>query len=63
LFLVGCKGKVLVIGYKLLEDVDLLFKISDLLLVIGRVLFASLDDLFDTLSLNLDSVEVLISTQ
>ena len=54
---------MLVIGYKLLEDVDLLFKISDLLLVIGRVLFASLDDLFDTLSLNLDSVEVLISTQ
>jgi len=54
---------VLVIGDQFLEDVDLLLKVSDLLLIVRRVLLAGLYDLFDTLALDLDSVEVLVGSQ
>jgi hypothetical protein len=54
---------VLVIGDQFLEDVDLLLKVSDLLLIVRRVLLAGLYDLFNTLALDLDSVEVLVGSQ
>jgi hypothetical protein len=54
---------VLVIGDQFLEDVDLLLKVSDLLLIVRGVLLAGLYDLFDTLALDLDAVEVLVGSE
>ena len=54
---------MLVIGDQFLEDVDLLLEVPDLLLIVRRVLLAGLYDLFNTLALDLDSVEVLVGSQ
>jgi hypothetical protein len=63
LLLVGSRGKVLMVRNQLLENIDLLLKAPDLLLIVRRVLFASLDNLLNTLALDLNSVQVFVGSQ
>jgi len=46
-----------------LEDIYLLFQVSNLFLVVRRVLLTGLDDLLDTLSFDFNTVKVLIGTK
>jgi hypothetical protein len=63
LLLVGSRGKVLMVRNQLLENIDLLLKAPDLFLIVGRVLFASLDNLLNTLALDLNSVQIFVGSQ
>jgi hypothetical protein len=63
LLLVGSRGKVLMVRNQLLENIDLLLKAPDLFLIVRRVLFASLDNLLNTLALDLNSVQVFVGSQ
>lgn len=56
LFLVCVTHQALVVTDQLYKDVNLLLKIANLLLIVRRILGASLNDLLDALPLNLDSV-------
>jgi hypothetical protein len=48
---------------QLLENIDLLLKAPDLFLIVRRVLFASLDNLLNTLALDLNSVQIFVGSQ
>jgi hypothetical protein len=63
LLLVGSRGKVLMVRNQLLENIDLLLKAPDLFLIVRRVLFASLDNLLNTLALDLNSVQIFVGSQ
>jgi hypothetical protein len=54
---------MLMIRDQLLEHINLLLEVSDLLLIVGWILLASLDNLFNALALHLNSIEVFIGAK
>jgi hypothetical protein len=48
---------------QLLENIDLLLKAPYLLLIVRRVLFASLDNLLNTFAFDFNSVQIFVGSQ
>jgi hypothetical protein len=51
------------VRYSKAPYIDLLLKAPDLFLIVWRILFASLDNLLNTLALDLNSVQVFVGSQ